>query len=131
MLLFITFVIFAQEAQFRAPDEDAKIEQAIKKFEARQAQDSGMSTMRVAALASVMILIVAPYLLLTILATIVGSYRVIGPFWAFLISLLLTPLVGLYVVATSERKTVIEFRKKLTEEMNAQTELLKKALMHR
>ena len=59
-------------------------------------------------------------------AAVVGSSRKVGAGWAFLISLFFTPLIGMYIAATSERKTTVEFRKRLTEEMNLQTGLLKK-----
>lgn len=127
MMLLVTTVLIAQEVQSKVSDEETKVEQAIKEFEAMQAQaqtssDHSASTLRMVSF----VLLSVPYLLLCVLATVVGSYRTIGAGGAFFLSLFFTPIVGLYVVATSERKTTVEFRKRLTEEMNKQTKLIEK-----
>lgn len=53
------------------------------------------------------------YLFFTIITAIIGNSRKIGSLKSFLISLLLSPLVGLIFVFASEKKSTIEFQDKL------------------
>jgi uncharacterized membrane protein len=127
MMLSVFLVALPQEGQLSIPDEEARIEQAIKDFEKSQTQDS--NTLRAAVLSSFIILFIIPYLLFCALAAFVGSFRVIGAAWSLVISIFLTPVTGLIVAATSERKTAVEFRKKVTNEINEQRAILEKILM--
>lgn len=53
------------------------------------------------------------WLVLSIVIGIIGSYRKIGGFWSFLISILLSPIVGFIVVLFSKSKKQEEYEKKL------------------
>lgn len=55
-----------------------------------------------------------------IIIGIIGSERTIGFFWSFLGSLLLSPLIGLIFVLTSERKSDKEYKEKMLKLIEAQ-----------
>ncbi len=55
------------------------------------------------------------WIILSIVIGIIGSYRKIGGFWAFVISILLSPIIGFIVVLFSKSKKQEEYEKKLLE----------------
>ena len=55
------------------------------------------------------------WLLLTFIVGIIGSSRRIGFFGSFILSLILSPLIGIIIVLTSQRKSDLHFQKKLLE----------------
>lgn len=50
-------------------------------------------------------MLIIPWFLLSIIIGIVGASRTTGFFGAFLLSLLFSPLIGLIIVAVSQRKS--------------------------
>lgn len=51
----------------------------------------------------------------TLIVTAMGGSRQIGGFGAFVVSLLLSPLIGILVVLASSKNSTLEFQKKMLE----------------
>lgn len=51
----------------------------------------------------------------TIIVTAMGGSRRIGSFGAFIVSLFLSPLIGILVVLASSKNSTLEFQKKMLE----------------
>ena len=64
------------------------------------------------------------WLVLSIVIGIIGSYRKIGGFWAFVISILLSPVIGLIVVLFSKSKKEEEYEQKLLKVQREQRDEL-------
>ena len=56
-------------------------------------------------------ILIAPWLLFSLIVGILGAGRTTGFFGALLLSLLLSPLIGLIIVLVSQRKSDIRARK--------------------
>ena len=66
-----------------------------------------------------LILLIAYWLVLSIVVAANGDSRAIGFWMALLASILLSPLVGFMVVLLSERNSEIEHRQKVEELVNS------------
>jgi len=58
----------------------------------------------------------------SILAGVLGSERTVGGLATFFISLILSPLIGFIVVFASDKKSDVEFRNKMLEQMKRDEE---------
>ena len=64
------------------------------------------------------------WIVLSIVIGIIGSYKKIGGFWAFVLSIVLSPIVGLIVVLFSKSKRDEEYEKKLLNVQREQRDAL-------